>query len=111
MRADVHQALAAHADDIGATWAPFPVALVGQQYRVMAEWAQDLDAVNPFDVLADGLPPGDPMGTQTLVVVGITGADGRPGFALLAGRAEPPTPTAAVARICRTTQPVRRLPR
>ena len=40
VRADVHQALAAHTDDMGGTWAPFPVALVGQQYRVMAvrEW-------------------------------------------------------------------------
>lgn len=92
VRADVHQALAALAEDIGATWAPFPVALAGHQYRAMAEWAQDLDAVNPFDVLAASLPADDPMGTQTLVVVGITGADGRPGFVLLAGRAEPADP-------------------
>jgi CDP-diacylglycerol pyrophosphatase len=92
VRADVHQALAAHVDDMGPTWAPFPVPLVGQQYRVMAQWTPELDAVNPFRVLADGLPAGDTMAAQTLVVVGISGTDGRPGFALLAGRADPADP-------------------
>jgi CDP-diacylglycerol pyrophosphatase len=48
--------------------------------------------INPFAALADGLAPGDTMGPQTLAVVGITGADGRPGFALLAGRAQPDDP-------------------
>jgi CDP-diacylglycerol pyrophosphatase len=92
VRADVHQALAAHADEIGPTWAPFPVRLVGQQYRVMAEWSAELAEVNPFTVLADSLASGDTMAAQTLVVVGISGADGRPGFALLAGRADPADP-------------------
>jgi CDP-diacylglycerol pyrophosphatase len=92
VRADVHQALAAHADDIGGSWAPFPVALAGQPYRVMAVWGSELDAVNPFRLLADGLPAGDTMGAQTLVVVGTTGADGRPGFVLLAGRADAASP-------------------
>ena len=65
--------------------------------------------MNPFEMLADGLMPGGSIGAQTLVVVGITGADGRPGFAQLAGRARTPqTPTAAAARISRTTRPVRR---
>jgi CDP-diacylglycerol pyrophosphatase len=92
MRADVHQMLAAHADDIGSTWAPFPVPLVGQQYRAMAVWADQLDAVNPLAALADGLAPGDTMAAQTLVVAGIADAGGRPGFALLAGRADPVDP-------------------
>ncbi len=92
VRADVREALATHAEDIGATWAPFPVPLVGQPYRVMAVWESELDAANPFELLADGLMPGDSMGAQTLAVVGITGVDGRPGFALLAGRAEPANP-------------------
>jgi CDP-diacylglycerol pyrophosphatase len=32
------------------------------------------------------------MGAQTLAVVGTTGADGRPGFVLLAGRADATRP-------------------
>lgn len=85
VRADVRQALTAHATDIGSTWQPFPVELAGQRYRALALQGSDLDADNPFQLLYDGLPPGDTMGAQTLVVVGNTGVDGRPGFVLLAG--------------------------
>jgi CDP-diacylglycerol pyrophosphatase len=88
VRADVRQALAAHADDIGATWRPFPETLAGQRYRAMSIRAQELDGVNPFALLADDLPAGDSMGAQSLVVVGDNDADGRPGFVLLAGRAD-----------------------
>ena len=88
VRADVRQALTVHADDIGATWRPFPETLAGQQYRAMSIRGEELEAVNPFRVLADGLPVGDTMGAQSLVVVGNTGADGRPGFVLLAGRTD-----------------------
>ncbi len=86
VRADVRQALTAHATDIGSTWQPFPVALAGQRYRALALQGSELNADNPFQLLSDGLPPGDTMGAQTLVVVGNTGVDGRPGFVLLAGR-------------------------
>jgi CDP-diacylglycerol pyrophosphatase len=41
--------------------------------------------VNPFKLLARGLPPGKfSMGSQTLAVVGATFGDGRIGFYLLA---------------------------
>ncbi|WP_234834688.1 CDP-diacylglycerol diphosphatase [Mycolicibacterium stellerae] len=88
VRADVRQALTVHADEIGATWRPFPGRLAGQQYRAMSISGDELDAVNPFRLLADDLPVGDTMGAQSLVVVGSNGADGRPGFVLLAGRAD-----------------------
>ena len=91
VRADVRDALAARAADIGPTWAPLSVPLAGQSYRAMAVDGDELDA-NPFRLLADGLAAGDSMGAQTLVVVGSTGADGRPGFVLLAGRADAAAP-------------------
>ena len=91
VRADVRDALAARAVDIGPTWAPLSVPLAGQSYRAMAVDGDELD-VNPFRLLADGLAAGDSMGAQTLVVVGSTGTDGRPGFVLLAGRADAATP-------------------
>ncbi|PEG42081.1 CDP-diacylglycerol diphosphatase [Mycolicibacterium agri] len=84
VRADVHDALAAHADDIGPTWTPFPVLLAGQPYRAMAVPGAEL-TVNPFRLLADGLTPGQDMGQQTLVVVGGTAADGAERFILLDG--------------------------
>jgi CDP-diacylglycerol pyrophosphatase len=88
VRADVRRALSAHADDIGATWRPFPEPLAGQQYRAMSIRAEELDTANPFRLLADNLPAVDSMGAQSLAVVGDTDADGRPGFVLLAGRAD-----------------------
>ena len=91
VRADVRDALAARAGDIGPTWAPLSVPLAGQSYRAMAVDGDELD-VNPFRLLADGLAAGDSMGAQTLVVVGRTGTEGRPGFVLLAGRADAATP-------------------
>lgn len=92
VRADVHQALAAHAEDVAETWAPFPVALAGRQYRAMAVRGDGLDTVNPFRLLAESLAPGDTMAAQTLVVVGDSSADGTPGFVLVAGRADPADP-------------------
>jgi CDP-diacylglycerol pyrophosphatase len=73
-----------HAAAVGTSWAPFPVPLAGDEYDAIA--VDDL-AANPFDLLADGLPGarGD-MASRTVVVVG---AIDRPGFVVLAGRAEP----------------------
>jgi CDP-diacylglycerol pyrophosphatase len=92
VRADVHQMLVSHAGDIGPAWQPFPVALAGQRYRAMALWDPDMNGANPFRLLADSLPPGEAMGDQTLVAVGITGAEGQRGFVLLAGRADDTDP-------------------
>jgi CDP-diacylglycerol pyrophosphatase len=92
VRADVREALAARAGDIGPTWAPLSVPLAGQWYRALALVGDELDAVNPFRLLADGLAAGESMGAQTLVVVGSTGADGRGGFVLLAGRSDAASP-------------------
>jgi CDP-diacylglycerol pyrophosphatase len=58
----------------------------------MALQGSDLNADNPFQLLSDRLPAGDTMGAQTLVVVGNTDIDGRPGFVLLAGRDDPARP-------------------
>jgi CDP-diacylglycerol pyrophosphatase len=88
VRSDVREALAAHADDVGPTWAPFPVPLAGQWYRAMAVGEADFNGQNPFRLLADGLPAGAETGAQTLVVVGMTGVDGQDGFVMLAGSAD-----------------------
>jgi CDP-diacylglycerol pyrophosphatase len=96
VRSDVRAALREHAADIGPGWAPFPVPLAGHPYQAVAISGADLDAVDPFVLLADGIPGArDTMGDRTLVVVGTTGAGGQPGFVVLADRADPATGDAA----------------
>jgi CDP-diacylglycerol pyrophosphatase len=85
VRLDVADALVRHAADIGPAWAPFPVPLVGHRYSAMTVEGDNLDAVDPFRLLADGIPGArEDMGSQTLVVVGAYLPGGRPGFVILA---------------------------
>lgn len=92
VRADVRATLAEHMADVGPGWAPFPVPLAGHPYDAMAVSGNNLDAVNPFVALADGIPGArDDMGDRSLVVVGAVGPDGRPGFVILSGHADPVT--------------------
>jgi CDP-diacylglycerol pyrophosphatase len=85
VRLDVAEALALHAADIGPVWEPFPVPLVGHRYSAVTVDGEDLDAVNPFTLLADGITGArEDMGSQTLVVVGAYLPGGRPGFVILA---------------------------
>ncbi|PND58337.1 CDP-diacylglycerol diphosphatase [Mycobacterium sp. ENV421] len=88
LRADIHDALRVAAGAIGATWAPVPVPLSGHTYWARTVDGADLDA-NPFTLLADGIDGArDDMGEYTLVVVGATDDAGRPGFVILADRAD-----------------------
>jgi CDP-diacylglycerol pyrophosphatase len=92
VRPDVHAALTEHAAAIGPGWAPFPVPLAGHRYDAMSVPGDDLGAVDPFVLLADGMAGArDDMAARTLVVVGSVGDDGRPGFVILSDRADPAT--------------------
>lgn len=89
MRLDVTAALRDHAGAIGPSWAKFPVPLVGHEYMAMRVDGAELGAVNPFVLLADGVKGArTEMGRFTLVVVG-SSAQGKDGFVLLAGHANP----------------------
>jgi CDP-diacylglycerol pyrophosphatase len=91
MRLDVIAALRDHAGAIASQWTKFPVPLVDHDYLAMRLPQADLTGVKPFVLLADGVPGarGD-MGLFTLVVVGDT-YQGKDGFVLLAGHANPAT--------------------
>jgi CDP-diacylglycerol pyrophosphatase len=85
----VRAALRAHANAIGPNWAPFPVLLGGEPYLAKRIEGSDLDGVSLFQLLAALPETHAAMGELSLVVTGETGASGRPGFILLAGRSAP----------------------
>ena len=88
LRADVHHLLMSSAGLIGSTWAPLPTPLAGHTYSAVAVNGADLDKVNPFQLLADGLQGArEEMGHYTLVVVGAVDSSGQPRFIVLADRA------------------------
>jgi CDP-diacylglycerol pyrophosphatase len=89
VRPDVHEALVAHAAAIRSLWSPFPVALEGHSYMAMRIARADLSDVNPFMLLAQGVPGAEAdMGSQTLVIVGAVLAGDEPGFYLLTDHAD-----------------------
>jgi CDP-diacylglycerol pyrophosphatase len=86
VRADIRDAVNRRIADVGPDWAPFPEPLRGHPYQAMAIDGETLAAANPVQLLAKRA---DDMGLETLVVVGAYLPDGKPGFVLLASRADP----------------------
>jgi CDP-diacylglycerol pyrophosphatase len=88
---EVKAALEAHADEIGASWAPLGIALAGKYYRALRLDGEDLGERDPFKLLAQGSPEARAdMARQTLAAVGVRSSDGRPGFILLAATGDTP---------------------
>ena len=86
----VAAALHAAAPPPSAAWAAQPLMLKGRAYRVRWLAADQLAAANPFKLLAETMPGARAaMGAWTLALVGGVGPGGKPGFYLLADRADP----------------------
>lgn len=86
VKAALHRQIAA----IGDTWAMFPEPLAGHGYRAIRVVGEELDAVDPVKLVADGIPGASTaMGAQTLVVVGVDFEDAKPGFIILNAQADP----------------------
>jgi CDP-diacylglycerol pyrophosphatase len=84
VRADVDAALQAQASRIGDAWTPFPEPPAGHDYRAIRVLGAELDGVDPFVLLADGVAGARAdMGAQNLVVVGAEFGDAGPGFVIL----------------------------
>lgn len=84
INATVRTALHGAGATIGPHWAPLPVPLAGHAYQAMRVSGKYLATVNPFRLLATGVPGATAdMGHHTLVVTGTTMPDGLPGFILL----------------------------
>jgi CDP-diacylglycerol pyrophosphatase len=86
VRSDIRETVNRRIADVGPEWAPFPEPLRGHMYQAMSVEGDTLDATNPVQLLAKRT---DDMGLETLVAVGTYLPDGRPGFVLLASRADP----------------------
>ncbi|HET7263312.1 MAG TPA: CDP-diacylglycerol diphosphatase [bacterium] len=90
VRAGVRDTLKRQERAIGGRWAPLAVSFAGHQYLAVKVDGEGLNRTNPFTLLADGVPGARlDMGHHTLVVVGATFSDGRPGFYILDGRTAP----------------------
>ena len=83
--AGVHDALTPQISAIGPDWSPLPQGLRHHPYWARRVAGDDLTAVNPILLLADGVPGArDHMDRQTLVVVGAEPS----GFILLTDQAD-----------------------
>ena len=90
VRVDVREALRRRAPSLGRHWAPLGEPLLGHRYLALRVMAPDLDKIDPFRLLADGIPAARAaMDQWTLVAVGILSEDNVPGFVLLAGHVDP----------------------
>lgn len=73
---------------VGESWSAAPVMIAGHPYYVRRVLGAEL-TVNPFKLVADELPGAkDEMRAWTIGLVGAS-FDGKPGFWLLAGKADP----------------------
>ena len=85
----VRAALAPYRAQLGADWRQLPFALAGRRYWARRLDSADLSDAAPFRLLADGVPgAAAAMADETLVVLGADFAPDKPGFILLADRAE-----------------------
>jgi CDP-diacylglycerol pyrophosphatase len=88
LRADVVKALADYAPHFDGQWRPMTDALQGRKYFARRVDSADLEDVEPFRLLARDMPvKPDEMAHWSLAAVPVDFAD-KPGFVLLADRAE-----------------------
>ena len=74
-----------HQSEVRGAWSSLSSSLLGHRFAAMKIETDSLAHVDPFKLLARGLPSGKFfMGTQTLAVIGATFPDGRNGFYVLA---------------------------
>ncbi len=94
LRRDVRDRVAALADGLGEGWSRDSVDLAGSSYRALKIARDNLGGLNPFRLVAEGLPEAkDAMGQMTIVVVGAGFRDQGDGFVVLAGRGDAANPT------------------
>ena len=92
IQADVFAQVGRRADEVPQEWSKLAFDLSGRRYMAKRVNSADLDEVNPFQLLAQGIEAARlDMSRETLVVIGAKFADGQYGFILLADRVDPST--------------------
>jgi len=88
VKPNVRRLLQSHEAEIGSRWSS--LAIQQRRYRVRWISGSDLGDTDPFKLLArtDRTARRD-MGSQTLVLIGASRSNGRPGFYMLSDRADP----------------------
>jgi CDP-diacylglycerol pyrophosphatase len=87
---EVRAALDGYNANLSAEWHVLPFMLAGRRYWARRLDSADLSDAAPFQLLADGIPAArDDMPEETLVAIGATFGSDKPGFVLLADRADP----------------------
>lgn len=87
---DVAASLASYSGALDAQWRAMTIGLKGRRYWARKLESDDLSDASPFLLLADGIEGAKTdMGLWSLAAVGAN-FSGKPGFVLLADRAEPP---------------------
>lgn len=90
VRTAVRDALKEHQADIGKTWSKLGFPFNGHRYMAMRIEGDKMGSLDPFKLLAQGLPSArSAMGKQTLAVIGASFEGGRHGFFILADQANP----------------------
>ena len=81
-----------HIADVTQNWSELGFDLSGRRYVARRVVSADLEGLNPFLLLAEGIEAARAdMAWETLVVVGASFSDGQDGFILLASRGDPST--------------------
>jgi CDP-diacylglycerol pyrophosphatase len=76
--------------EIGPAWAPLPGGWMGHPYLARRLEGGELGSADPFKLVADEIPGARAdMAQRTIAVIGARDPDGRDGFVILAGRADP----------------------
>jgi len=89
VRTAVRDALEKHQTAIGKTWSKLDFPFNGHRYMAMRIEGNKMGSLDPFKLLAEGLPSArSAMDKQTLAVTGASFEDGQHGFFILADRAD-----------------------
>jgi CDP-diacylglycerol pyrophosphatase len=87
LKPEVQSALTLLQPQLSTEWLTKPIALLGKHYFARLLRESDLQALNPFRLVADGPGRGEPnFGRMSIALVASKLSDGEAGFILLAGR-------------------------
>jgi CDP-diacylglycerol pyrophosphatase len=89
LKPDVITALRAHQNEFSEEWSKTPISLSNHDYRVRILDHEDLEGINPFQILKDDLQDASLMSRHTLILIGAKLPEGRNGFYLLDGTSDP----------------------